>query len=84
MQFSFKLTFAMVALGSFATLAAVAQAQPKLEWKDRAEYDLADSIKKEQNATTKLQLLKTWKEKYPPVTSRSTVNCSHGRLPVAR
>lgn len=76
MQFSFNRAFALVALGSFATLAlaapaqaqdaakAPAQAQAK-QWKDRAEYDLADSIAKEQNATTKLQLLETWKQKYP-------------------
>jgi hypothetical protein len=75
-QFSFKRAFAVIALGSLATLAVVAQApaqdaakapaQPQAkQWKDRAEYDLSDSILKEQNATTKLQLLKTWKEKYP-------------------
>jgi hypothetical protein len=63
-QFSFKRAFALVALGSLATLAVVAQA-PQKQWKDRAEYDLFDSIRKEQNATTKLQLLKSWKEKYP-------------------
>ncbi len=65
MQFSFKCAFAVVALGSLATLAVAAQDQKKQEWKDRAEYDLNDSIRKEQNPTTKLQLLKTWKEKYP-------------------
>jgi hypothetical protein len=99
-QFSFKRGFAVIALGSLATLAVVAQAPAeapaqapaqapaeapaqapaqapakaaaqapaqgqKKQWKDRAEYDLSDSIQKEQNATTKLQLLKTWKEKYP-------------------
>lgn len=74
MQFSFKRAFALAALGSFATLAVVAQAPAQdaakapaqaKQWKDRAEYDLSDSIVKEQNPTTKLQLLKTWKEKYP-------------------
>lgn len=72
MQFSFKRAFALVALGSLATLAVVAQAPAQgaaqgqqKQWKDRAEYDLADSIAKEQNATTKLQLLNTWKQKYP-------------------
>jgi tetratricopeptide (TPR) repeat protein len=79
-QFSFKRAFAVVALGSLATLAVAAQAPAQApaqdaakaaapaqtkQWKDRAEYDLSDSIIKEQNATTKLQLLKTWKEKYP-------------------
>lgn len=91
-QFSFKRAFALVAVGSLATLAVMAQApaQPAAEapaqpaaqapaqpaapgapvgqqkqWKDRAEYDLSESITKEQNATTKLQLLNTWKQKYP-------------------
>lgn len=64
MQFSFKRAFALIAVGSLATIAALAQGQQK-QWKDRAEYDLADSIAKEQNPTTKLQLLDTWKQKYP-------------------
>ncbi|MBI4891688.1 MAG: hypothetical protein HY821_13775 [Acidobacteria bacterium] len=38
-------------------------AQP--QWKDRAEYDLVESIKKEQNAQTRLGLLQQWQEKYP-------------------
>lgn len=68
MQFSFKRAFAVIALGSLATLAVVAQDAAKgqsKQWKDRAEFDLSDSIAKEQNLTTKLQLLKTYKEKYP-------------------
>jgi tetratricopeptide (TPR) repeat protein len=75
-QFSFKRAFAVVALGSLATLAVVAQAPAQdaakapaqaqaKQWKDRAEFDLFDSASKEQNPTTKLQLLKTYKEKYP-------------------
>ena len=71
-QFSFKRAYALIALGSLATLAVVAQGQQpaaapaqQKQWKDRAEYDLSDSITKEQNATTKLQLLNTWKQKYP-------------------
>lgn len=39
-----------------------AGAQP--QWKDRAEYDLYDSIQKEQDATKRLALLNQWKEKY--------------------
>lgn len=68
MQFSFKRAFAVIALGSLATLAVVAQDPAKAQskqWKDRAEFDLFDSASKEQNPTTKLQLLKTYKEKYP-------------------
>jgi len=35
------------------------------QWKDRAEYDLVESIGKEQDANKKLALLNQWKEKYP-------------------
>jgi tetratricopeptide (TPR) repeat protein len=38
-------------------------AQP--QWKDRAEYDLFESIKKEQNPQTLLGLLQQWEQKYP-------------------
>ncbi len=64
MQFSLKRAFALIALGSLATFAVVAQAQKK-QWKDRAEYDLFDSANKEQNPNTKLQILNSWKQKYP-------------------
>jgi hypothetical protein len=63
-QFSLKRVIAVIALGSLATLAVVAQDQKK-QWKDRAEYDLFDSANKEQNANTKLQILNNWKQKYP-------------------
>jgi hypothetical protein len=59
-----KRVIAVIALGSLATLAVVAQDQKK-QWKDRAEYDLFDSANKEQNANTKLQILNNWKQKYP-------------------
>ncbi len=64
MQFSLKRAFALIALGSLATFAVVAQEQKK-QWKDRAEYDLFDSANKEQNPNTKLQILNNWKQKYP-------------------
>jgi hypothetical protein len=35
------------------------------QWKDRAEYDLFESIRTDQNGQTKLEKLNTWKEKYP-------------------
>jgi tetratricopeptide (TPR) repeat protein len=54
---------AVIALGSFAILGLPGQ-EKKREWKDRAEYDLYDSITKEQNANTKLGLLEQWKQKY--------------------
>jgi len=37
---------------------------PEKKVKDRAEYDLYDSITKEQNPTKRLEFLNTWKEKY--------------------
>lgn len=65
MLFSFKRAIAIVALGTFCSLAGLAQENKGPQWKDRAEYDLVDSIQKEQNAKTKLGLLNSWKEKYP-------------------
>lgn len=41
------------------------QAQPKQNWKDRAEYDLYEAITKAANAEARLKLLDQWKEKYP-------------------
>jgi hypothetical protein len=38
---------------------------PQRQWKDRAEYDLYDSIQKAQNPQQRLDLLNTWKSKYP-------------------
>jgi len=35
------------------------------QWKDRAEYDLVESIGKEQDPNKKIALLNQWKEKYP-------------------
>ena len=41
-------------------------AQPaQKNWKDRAEYDLYNAIVKEQDASKRLALLNSWKEKYP-------------------
>ena len=41
------------------------QAQSGPQWKDRAEYDLVQAIQKEQTPAKKLELLNSWKEKYP-------------------
>jgi hypothetical protein len=38
---------------------------PQKNWKDRAEYDLYDSITKETQAAKRLELLNTWRDKYP-------------------
>jgi tetratricopeptide (TPR) repeat protein len=53
---------ATVTLGVL-TVAAWAQAQGP-QWKDRAEYDLVQEIQKAAPAK-KIELLKTWEEKYP-------------------
>jgi tetratricopeptide (TPR) repeat protein len=47
-----------------------AQGQPAQEskgpnWKDRAEYDLFESITKATDANKKIELLNQWKQKYP-------------------
>ncbi len=44
---------------------AAAPAGQKPEWKDRAEYDLFDSIQKDTNPQTRLDKLNQWKDKYP-------------------
>lgn len=64
MLHSLKRALAGIALTSLFGLSLLGQAaQP--QWKDRAEYDLFESIKKEQNAQTRLGLLQQWEQKYP-------------------
>lgn len=64
MLFSMNRILAAVAVTSLVGLSVWGQAaQP--QWKDRAEYDLFEQIKKEQNAQTRLGLLQQWQEKYP-------------------
>ncbi len=41
------------------------QAQKQPQWKDRAEYDLYAAITKEADPKKALELLNTWKQKYP-------------------
>jgi hypothetical protein len=51
-----------------ATMWAQAPAQGQAgqpQWKDRAEYDLVESIGKEADPNKKIALLNQWKEKYP-------------------
>ena len=45
--------------------APAAPAEKKKNYKDQQEYTLYDSVTKEADATKKLALLNTWKEKYP-------------------
>jgi tetratricopeptide (TPR) repeat protein len=52
--------------GAGLLFAGMAIAQQQSKWKDQAEYDLYNSISQAQNDPNKqLQLLKSWKEKYP-------------------
>jgi hypothetical protein len=61
--FSIQRALAVLALSSLAAVSL--WAQQATTWKDRAEYDLYDSITKEQNPQTRLGLLDSWKAKYP-------------------
>ncbi|HNY42277.1 MAG TPA: hypothetical protein PKJ41_17870, partial [Bryobacteraceae bacterium] len=55
---------AVFVIGSVCSLGLWGQAkQPN--WKDRAEWELYDSILKAQDKNTKLGLLQTWEQKYP-------------------
>ncbi len=45
--------------------AAPASAEPQKNWKDRAEYDLYDSITKDTNPKTRLEKLQQWEKSYP-------------------
>ena len=40
------------------------------QWKDRAEFDLFELIRKEQNPQARLQLLQQWDQKYPETDFR--------------
>lgn len=55
---------AVVVLGAVGSLGLWGQAKQP-QWKDRAEYDLYDSILKTQDNNTKLGLLQSWEQKYP-------------------
>jgi len=45
--------------------AAPSSAAPQKNWKDRMEYDLFDSITKDNNPKTKLEKLQAWEMMYP-------------------
>ncbi len=45
--------------------AAPSSAAPQKYWKDRMEYDLFDSITKDNNPKTKLEKLQQWEKQYP-------------------
>ena len=55
---------AAVALCLSLTVWGQAAAEKKPEWKDRAEYDLVQSIQTAPDAKKRLELLNQWKEKY--------------------
>src|ERR1035438_216061 len=59
-----------------AQSAAPAAQAPQKNWKDRAEYDLYDSINKDTNAKTRLEKLQQWEKQYPQtewLTERRTL-----------
>lgn len=58
-------TIAGIALLGLGSLALWGQEAKQPQWKDRAEYDLVELIKKEQNPQARLQLLQQWEQKYP-------------------
>lgn len=49
----------------FGQAAAPSSAAPQKNWKDRMEYDLFDSITKDNNPKTKLEKLQSWETMYP-------------------
>jgi tetratricopeptide (TPR) repeat protein len=57
-----KVTVAVL-MGSLLGVLPSGQAQQK-QWKDRAEYDLFEAARKEQDPKKKLDALNTWKQKY--------------------
>lgn len=59
-----KKTIAGIALFCLGGLILLGQAKQP-QWKDRAEFDLFELIRKEQNPQAKLQLLQQWEQKYP-------------------
>ncbi len=46
--------------------------QKKQDWKDRAEYDLVQSVISEKDPQKKLDLLNQWKDKYPETDFKET------------
>ncbi|MBV9406633.1 MAG: hypothetical protein JO211_14910, partial [Acidobacteriaceae bacterium] len=56
----------LAAAQAAGTQAAAGQAgQPQKNWKDRAEYDLYVKITQTTDAKQRLELLNTWRDKYP-------------------
>jgi tetratricopeptide (TPR) repeat protein len=55
----------MFGQGAAQGAAAPASAEPQKNWKDRAEYDLYDSITKDTNPKTRLEKLQQWEKQYP-------------------
>jgi len=73
------LTMAVTAGLGLVSLSAQSQQQSQAaqgqskgpQWKDRAEYDLFSAILKEQTPAKKIELLNSWKEKYPATDFKS-------------
>ena len=60
-----RLVAALALLVTSFAVTGLAQEKKEKKVKDQAEYDLFQSINKEQDLNKKVQLLNTWKEKYP-------------------
>ena len=61
-----KASLAILVVGAVGLVSLHAQTPaPAKQWKDRGEYDLYDSITKEQDLAKRLALLNSWKQKYP-------------------
>jgi len=59
-----KRTLILAATVLFSVFAVWGQA-PQKNWKDRAEYDLYEAASKATDNAKKIELLNTWKQKYP-------------------
>jgi len=68
-------TLTAAAAGLLLSVSVWGQGAPaQKQWKDRAEYDLFDAIVKAQDAKKRLELLNTWKAKYPQTDFRAERN----------
>ena len=65
LAFAAAVTFVGTRQPVFAQAAQQSAQGPQKNWKDRAEFDLYDSITKETQPAKRLELLNSWKEKYP-------------------
>ena len=65
LAFAAAVTFVGTRQPVFAQAAQQSTQAPQKNWKDRAEFDLYDSITKETQPAKRLELLNSWRDKYP-------------------